>query len=172
VAVCYHIFSYGTLSCRRKYKYYLVPHRQLQMYHVSEQHQIVSIMSSAKCNVLFFDTVWRLVDSFTFRPLNPQEKVPGTHWTGGCVGLRAGLDTEANSKICSPGGNRCHVIKSADSQESDRATPARNRKQGSWLVWEEQLFCRLLLLFGSKTCHPSACRNAKNYRPDGGSMHL
>jgi hypothetical protein len=27
--------------------------------------------------------------------LNPQEGTPGTHWIGGCVGLRACLDTEA-----------------------------------------------------------------------------
>jgi hypothetical protein len=29
----------------------------------------------------------------------PQEKVPGTHCTGGWVGLRAGLDTDARGKI-------------------------------------------------------------------------
>jgi hypothetical protein len=29
-------------------------------------------------------------------------KTPGTHWTGGWVGLRAGLDTEVRGKILSP----------------------------------------------------------------------
>jgi hypothetical protein len=30
------------------------------------------------------------------------ERTPGTHWTGGWVGPRAGLDTEARGKILSP----------------------------------------------------------------------
>jgi hypothetical protein len=34
--------------------------------------------------------------------LRPGERTPGTHWTGGWVGLRAGLDTEARGKILSP----------------------------------------------------------------------
>jgi hypothetical protein len=28
-----------------------------------------------------------------------RERIPGTHWIGGWVGLRAGLDTEARGKI-------------------------------------------------------------------------
>jgi hypothetical protein len=32
-------------------------------------------------------------------PPSPPGKDPGTHWIGGCVGLRAGLDTEARGKI-------------------------------------------------------------------------
>jgi hypothetical protein len=31
--------------------------------------------------------------------LHPRERTPGTRWTGGWVGLRAGLDTEARGKI-------------------------------------------------------------------------
>jgi hypothetical protein len=31
--------------------------------------------------------------------LYPQERTTGTHWIGGWVGLRAGLDTEVNEKI-------------------------------------------------------------------------
>jgi hypothetical protein len=27
-------------------------------------------------------------------PFNPGDKVPGTHWVGGSVGLRAGIDAE------------------------------------------------------------------------------
>jgi hypothetical protein len=33
------------------------------------------------------------------RAFTPGERTPGTHWTGGWVGLRAGLDTEATGKI-------------------------------------------------------------------------
>jgi hypothetical protein len=33
------------------------------------------------------------------RALSPEESTPGTHWTGGWVGLRAGLDTEAREKV-------------------------------------------------------------------------
>jgi hypothetical protein len=32
----------------------------------------------------------------------PLAKDPGTHWTGGWVGPRAGLNTEAGGKILSP----------------------------------------------------------------------
>jgi hypothetical protein len=31
--------------------------------------------------------------------LYPWERTPGTHWIGGCMGVRAGLDTEARGKI-------------------------------------------------------------------------
>jgi hypothetical protein len=34
--------------------------------------------------------------------LNPQGKDRGTHWTGGCVGLTDGLDTEVRGKILLP----------------------------------------------------------------------
>jgi hypothetical protein len=33
---------------------------------------------------------------------SPGERTPDTHWTGGWVGPRAGLDTEAREKILSP----------------------------------------------------------------------
>jgi hypothetical protein len=34
--------------------------------------------------------------------LYPGERTPGTHWTGGWVGPRAGLDTEARGRIRCP----------------------------------------------------------------------
>jgi hypothetical protein len=34
--------------------------------------------------------------------LYPRERTPGTHWTGGWVGPRAGLDTEDRGKILCP----------------------------------------------------------------------
>jgi hypothetical protein len=33
---------------------------------------------------------------------SPGERTPGTHWAGGWVGPKAGLDTEARGKILSP----------------------------------------------------------------------
>jgi hypothetical protein len=36
------------------------------------------------------------VVSFTPRP----RFIPSTHWTGGCVGVTAGLDTEVGVQIC------------------------------------------------------------------------
>jgi hypothetical protein len=37
-------------------------------------------------------TRWRLVVSFTPRPIYFGERAPGTHWIGGWVDTRAGLD--------------------------------------------------------------------------------
>jgi hypothetical protein len=43
------------------------------------------------------------VVSVTPRPhFSPGKRTPGTHCTGGWVGPRAGLDTEARGKILSP----------------------------------------------------------------------
>jgi hypothetical protein len=36
------------------------------------------------------------------RAFTPGERTPGNHWTGGWVGLRAGLNTEAKGKILCP----------------------------------------------------------------------
>jgi hypothetical protein len=36
------------------------------------------------------------------RAFTPGEWTPGTHWTGGWVGPRAGLDTEVRGKIFCP----------------------------------------------------------------------
>jgi hypothetical protein len=49
-------------------------------------------------------TRWGWVVSVTPRPrfLPPGKGPPGTHWTGGWVGPRAGLDTEARGEILSP----------------------------------------------------------------------
>jgi hypothetical protein len=35
---------------------------------------------------------WRRVVSFTTRPLYPGERAPDTHWIGGWMGPRTGLD--------------------------------------------------------------------------------
>jgi hypothetical protein len=44
-------------------------------------------------------TSWRWVVSFMPRPLYPQEKAPGTHWIGGWVKPRAGLDEMEKRKF-------------------------------------------------------------------------
>jgi hypothetical protein len=49
----------------------------------------------------FFDlgTSWKRVVRFTPLPLYPRGKSPDTHWIGGCVGLRAGLDDVERAKF-------------------------------------------------------------------------
>jgi len=42
--------------------------------------------------VLNLGTIWMWVVSFTRRPLIPRKRTPDTHWFGGWVGHRAGLD--------------------------------------------------------------------------------
>jgi hypothetical protein len=56
---------------------------------------------TAPC-ILDLCTRWSWVVSFTHRPLYPQGKSPGTHWIGGWMGPRAGLDTVAKRKIPCP----------------------------------------------------------------------
>jgi hypothetical protein len=47
------------------------------------------------------------------RVFTPGERTPGTHCTGGWVGLRAGLDTEARGKVLSPAGDRTPIARSS-----------------------------------------------------------
>jgi hypothetical protein len=44
-------------------------------------------------------TSWRGVVSFTPRPLYPGERAPGTHWIGGSVSARVGLDDVEKRKF-------------------------------------------------------------------------
>jgi hypothetical protein len=46
--------------------------------------------------------------------LYPKERIPGTHWAGGWVGLRAGLGAEVRRKILCPcwGSNPGHPVRS------------------------------------------------------------
>jgi hypothetical protein len=48
---------------------------------------------------LHLDTSWRLVVCFTPQPFYPQGNIPGTHWIGGWVGPRAGLDDVGKRKF-------------------------------------------------------------------------
>jgi hypothetical protein len=49
--------------------------------------------------ILNLGTIWRLVVSFTPRPLYPGEITPGTYWIGGWVGPRADLHAVEKRKI-------------------------------------------------------------------------
>jgi hypothetical protein len=40
-----------------------------------------------------------------------RQSTPGTHWVGGWVGLRAGLDKEAGGKFFASAGDRPPVVK-------------------------------------------------------------
>jgi hypothetical protein len=52
--------------------------------------------------VLDLGTKWRWAVSFTHLSLYPRERAPGTHWIGGWVGPRAGLDKVVERKILIP----------------------------------------------------------------------
>jgi hypothetical protein len=49
--------------------------------------------------ILDLGSVWRWVVSFTSWPLYPGKRAPDTHWIGGCVGSRDGLDAVEKRKI-------------------------------------------------------------------------
>jgi hypothetical protein len=62
--------------------------------------------------VLDLGTRWRWVVSFTLRPLYPRKRAPRTHWIGGRVGPRAGLDAVVKRKIPGPcwDSNHCQLV--------------------------------------------------------------
>jgi hypothetical protein len=53
-----------------------------------------------------------VVSVMTWLHFTPGERTPGTHWIGGWVGLRAGLDAEARRKFSLPcqGLNPIHLV--------------------------------------------------------------
>jgi hypothetical protein len=52
--------------------------------------------------ILNLGTRWRRIVSVTPRPLYPGERNPGTHWIGGWVGSKVGLDAVEKRKISYP----------------------------------------------------------------------
>jgi hypothetical protein len=61
-----------------------------------------------------------------------KERVPGTHWIGGWVGPRTGLDTA--EKILHPTGTRTptpSVVQLVASRYTDYAIPALNKSDGA-----------------------------------------
>jgi hypothetical protein len=64
-----------------------------------------------------FGTNWRWMVSFTPLPLYPRGRTPGTHWVGGRVSPRAGLDdTERWKFVTLPGPEFRHLHRPALSQ--------------------------------------------------------
>jgi hypothetical protein len=58
------------------------------------------------CTILDVDTRWRWAVSFTPWPLYPMGIGHGTHWIGGWVGPRAGLDSMKKKKYLASAGSR------------------------------------------------------------------
>jgi hypothetical protein len=67
-------------------------------------------MEEWRCSstILDLDTRWKQYVSFMFRPRYPGEKFLGTHWVGGWVGPRVGLDSvkERREKFIGSVGNQ------------------------------------------------------------------
>jgi hypothetical protein len=108
----------------------------------------------------------------------PHGKDPGTHYTGGWVGLKAGLDTEARGKILCPcrGSNPDRpVVQSVARHYTDWANPVPegityfsnfSRRQNVLLIWDFKfsrrrvwcselssgMYCRVKWLSTINTC--------------------
>jgi hypothetical protein len=112
----------------------------------------------------------------TPRPcFTPGERISDTHWTGGCVDLRAGLDKEARGKIISPlpGFEPRSPGRPVCRHYTDWATPAPPLEQGRWNSVQRSIIniCRfyVILLWVLTTIKMSTLSNFgaisdKNYR--------
>jgi hypothetical protein len=73
--------------------------KKLKLFHYTPRRRL----SGKKVQLLLIldlDTTWEWVVSVTPRPcFSPGERTPGTHCTGGWLGPRAGLDTDATRKV-------------------------------------------------------------------------
>jgi hypothetical protein len=75
------------------------------------------------------------VVSVTPQPrFTPGERTPSTHWTGGWVGLRAGVDTEAREKTLSSAGDRTLDMQSVARRYTERAVKQNWTKAVSTLL--------------------------------------
>jgi hypothetical protein len=71
---------------------------------LTKQHALKTYWGSGDKTacIIDVDTRWRWVVSFAPWSLYPREKAPGTSWTGGWVGPRAGPDAVVRRKIPNP----------------------------------------------------------------------
>jgi hypothetical protein len=72
-----------------------------------------SILSSSILISILFRNTEFIIFPQPPAALCPGERTSGTHWIGGWVGLRAGLDTEARGNILCLYGDRSPVVQSA-----------------------------------------------------------
>jgi hypothetical protein len=84
--------------------------------------------------------------------LCPGERIPGTHCTGGCVGLRAGLDTDVRGKNPLPlpwieprSPGRPAVVRHTILPELTRLLSLVNKKRNFHINALNILFCRSAL---------------------------
>jgi hypothetical protein len=88
--------------------------------------------------ILDLGTRWRWVVSLTPRPLYPRERAPGTHWIGGWVGPRAGLDGVVKRKIPSPrreSNPRTPIVQPVAQRGTDWAITAQIHSHVSEIVY-------------------------------------
>jgi hypothetical protein len=87
---------------------------------------------------LDFGTRWGWVVSVTPRPrFSPGERTPGAHCTGGWVGPRAGLDTEAREnsfRICRESNLDRPVVQSVARHYADSADSPLQRHSGHYIA--------------------------------------
>jgi hypothetical protein len=68
---------------------------------------------------VFFTSALHASECTIVAVLNTEERIPETHWVGGGVGLRPGLDTEARLKTLCSARDQTSVIWSVVSHYTD-----------------------------------------------------
>jgi hypothetical protein len=82
----------------RSQSLYWLSHHGSPLLNLTPRHKDVLESVIIAPRILNLGTRWWWVVSFTPRPLYSLGKSPYTHWTGGWVGLRAGLDTTVRER--------------------------------------------------------------------------
>jgi hypothetical protein len=115
---------------------------------------------------LDFGTSWGWVVSYTPLPLYPGERAPGTHFIGGWVGPRAGLDDmEENSWPYQDSNSHPSVVQPVASHYIDYAIPALGwylsfSKHARWSVHEYKIRS---LTYGWLSCVCCDCRRVVGF---------
>jgi hypothetical protein len=111
------------------------------------------------------------VVSFTPRPLYHRERVPGTHWIGGWVDLRASLDDVEKRKFLTLQGLELRYLGLARSQSLYRL-----RYPGSNLpLFPFKFFPRLFLVMYVMHCRPNPTLRLYpdfNHKPAGTLQYI